>query len=163
KSRLTKALIHLSLKLHPWSKTYDCPAQVIFRINSDSKFTINNSSIFVHDDMSLNSVLFYAYGGQTQNDNTIDFSNAIVNGAAFWNLADIDVSDPIGNNPLDGGVIKASDAQMCTQFVGGTIDVSNGRMSRCEPSEIPTPALLPGLLGLGAAVLRKRSGAADVE
>ena len=49
-----------------------------------------------------------------------DFSNAIINGVAFWSLGP--------NN----GMISLDNAQGCTQLVADNITVNNARLTRCS-------------------------------
>jgi hypothetical protein len=68
-----------------------------------------------------------------------------------------------GNYALRFGVVNWSDNnfQSGLAFDGATIsgvDIGNG-----GANPIPTPALLPGLIGLGAAAYRKRKGAAAAQ
>lgn len=60
-----------------------------------------------------------------------------------------------GNYTLGFGVLNALDFGLNSSL---TIDNVNG-----DTTPIPTPALLPGLLGMGVAALRKRKGEATEE
>ncbi|HZG40204.1 MAG TPA: PTPA-CTERM sorting domain-containing protein [Nodosilinea sp.] len=73
------------------------------------------------------------------------------------------------NNPLDygfsgilSGLLRAADGDVAvtngtlSSFIIGAGPGSNQSSIRVSTTPIPTPALLPGLLGLGVGVLRKR-------
>jgi hypothetical protein len=144
-------------KLDNMNLVIDGPAGalVIFRLPStggvtDQNMLISNSSIFVGDGgMGLESVVFFSNRDGTGQH--FNFSNTIVNGAAFWSLG------------MAGGEINIDNAQGCTQLVADKITLNDVRFTRCAfGASVPEPSLgvLLSLaaLGLLGALGRSRTG-----
>ncbi|MEM7625614.1 MAG: PEP-CTERM sorting domain-containing protein [Planctomycetota bacterium] len=117
---------------------------VIFRFDDDN-FLVSNSNILLGDGgIGLNNVLFYT--DQDSNDTIFDFSNTILNGAAFWSLGD------------GGGSIGVDNGQGSTQFVADMVTLQDVRFTRWSFGVVPEPTglVLLGLGSLGLALRRSR-------
>ena len=93
-------------------------AKAIFRVPDDANFLISNGNILVgNSGIGLESVLFFS----DKNDNNAHFSfdNTVLNGVAFWTLANT------------GGEIVINNAQGCTQLVADKINLNDVRFCRC--------------------------------
>lgn len=121
-------------------------AFAIFRVRNNRSFLISNSNIVrTNAGIGANNILFWS--PVANNTSAFSFSNAFLDSASFWSTG-------------SGGGIKSQNVRGCTQYVGDKLELSDNRLDNCgfsfEPEVIPTPALLPGLIGMGIAVLRKR-------
>ncbi len=115
-------------------------AVVIFRLPDSDNMLLSNANVLLgNSGITTHSVLFYT--DQDETDTHFSFSNAIVNGAAFWSLTD------------GGGQISLSNVQGCTQLVADIVEMDNVRLCRC--AFVPEPATM-GLLAAGGAVLLRR-------
>lgn len=120
----------------------DGPAgsSAIFRVPNSAKFLVSNGNILVgNGGIGLDSVLFVS----TRPDNAqhFNFSNTVLNGVAFWTLAN------------RGGEINIDNSQGCTQLVADKITLNDVRYARCDFN--PEPATL-GLFGLALAAGGRR-------
>lgn len=116
---------------------------VIFRLQGDDNMLISNANILASDGgIGDQGVLFYAGGSQNSGAN-FSFSNALLNGVAFWSL---------GNE----GEINISNAQGCTQLVADIVDMDNVRLTRCAAPE-PASAGVMTLLSAGLIARRRRA------
>lgn len=116
----------------------------IFRLPDDNaswgaNMLVENSNILIgNGGIGLDSVLFYT--DQMQNDVNFNFNNMIVNGVAFWSLAD--------------GTISVNNGQGCTQFIGDQVNLQDVRFDRCafdgstprRPADVPDS--FSGLVGV---------------
>jgi hypothetical protein len=138
-------------KLENANLVIDGPAGAvfIFRLPDDGSGTTNqnmlvaNANILVGDGgIGLNSVLFYS--NRPESGTHFSFSNTVLNGVAFWTLAN------------EGGEINVSNGQGCTQFVSDKITLNDVRFARC--AFVPEPRGT-GLVAVGlAAVALASSG-----
>ena len=69
------------------------------------------------------------------------------------------LSDLIGNNPADTATDRSSLAQAFSNVNGNPNNLSQAGTPTVSVTPVPTPALLPGLIGIGVATWRKRKGA----
>lgn len=109
-------------------------AVAIFRISDDVKMTVSNANMLVGaGGIGLNSVLFFS--NRTDNSTHFEISNSVVNGFAFWSLAE------------EGASINVSEAQGCAGFVADKITISGSRLCGCQfapPAETPCPGDVDG-------------------
>jgi prealbumin domain-containing protein/PEP-CTERM motif-containing protein len=99
---------------------------VIFRVPSDQNFLISNGNILVGDGgIGLNNVLFFS--DRQENGQHFNFSNTVLNGVAFWTLAN------------EGGEISIDNAQGCTQLIADKIVLNDVRFCRCAFDPTPDP------------------------
>jgi len=108
----------------------------IFRVPDDVNFKISNGNIVVGMGMGLNNVIFYS--DREDSAQHFNFNNAILNGVAFWTLAET------------GGEINISNAQGCTQLIADKINLNNVRFTRCAPDKMETgvpPEVFPLAVG----------------
>lgn len=120
---------------------------VIFRVPHHAKFLVSNANILLGlDGITGGSTLFYT--DRPDNAEHFSFSNAVVDGAAFWTLA------------LSGGQISLSNVQGCTQLVGDKIaSINDVRLGRCsfDTTFIPAPGLgAAAVMALGLITRRRR-------
>lgn len=134
-------------KLENANLVIDGPAGAAFiiRLPDDGSGTTNqnmlvsNANILVGDGgIGLNSVLFYSNRPTTGAH--FSFSNTVLNGVAFWTLAN------------EGGEINVSNGQGCTQFVSDKITLNDVRFARCAFVPEPRGASLVAI-GLAAALI----------
>src|SRR5690606_3024977 len=106
----------------------------------DANFLISESALLLGTGgITPGSVLFYT--DKPDNDTHFGFSNAVVNGVAFWDLGDFE------------GESTWSNVQGCTQLIGDKLNLSDVRLTRCAfVATVPEPgAALLG--GAGVATL----------
>ncbi len=121
-------------------------AAVVLRLPGSDNMKIANANVLMgNGGIQPGSILVYT--DQDENDTHFDFSNALINGVAFWSLGD------------NGGEITVSNAQGCTQLVADVVDLDDVRFGGCSfgsAEAIPEPATI-ALIGIGAlAMLRRR-------
>jgi hypothetical protein len=134
-------------KLETANLVIDGPAGAvfIFRLPDDGSGTTNrnmlvaNANILAGDGgIGLNSILFYSNRPETGTH--FSFSNTVLNGVAFWTLAN------------EGGEINVSNGQGCTQFIADKVTLNDVRFARCAFVPEPrSPSLVA--LALGAVLL----------
>lgn len=115
-------------------------ARAVFRVPDDANFLISESALLLGTGgITPGSVLFYT--DKPDNDTHFGFSNAVVNGVAFWDLGDFE------------GESTWSNVQGCTQLIGDKLNLSDVRLTRCAfVATVPEPgAALLG--GAGVATL----------
>lgn len=111
----------------------DGPANstAIFRVPPDIKMSVSNSNLLVSNaGIGLNNVLFFS--NRADNASHFEISNSIINGVAFWSLAE------------GGAGITVSSAQGCAQFVADRIDISGSRLCGCPFTPISVEDSCPG-------------------
>lgn len=119
---------------------------VIFRLVDN--MLITNSNVLSGQNIGLQNILFFS--SKDDNNQHFNFSNTVLNGAAFWTTAQ------------QGGEINIDNAQGCTQLVADKITLNDVRFNRCAfypepPMDVPEPATLTLFsLGAGALVLFRR-------
>lgn len=121
----------------------DGPADAfaIFRVPDHANFLVSNANILVgNGGIGLNSVLFYS--DRAKNGQHFNFSNTVLNGVAFWTLANT------------GGEINIDNAQGCTQLVADKITLNDVRFNRCAFTPEPGSAMLLGA-GIAAFIARR--------
>lgn len=136
--------------------------QAIVFLPDSANLLTSNGNILVGENLGLMDVVFVSF--REDNASHFNFSNTILNGVAFWDLARAvgDTSDPSEHvwNNVTG----------CTQLLGDKINLSSEiHLSNCgfrgisydEVTEVPEPGTLAlmslGLVGLGFANRRKRA------
>jgi len=134
-------------KLETANLVIDGPAGAvfIFRLPDDGSGTTNqnmlvaNANILAGDGgVGLNSILFTS--NRPESGTHFSFSNTVLNGVAFWSLAN------------EGGEINVSNGQGCTQLVSDKITLNDVRFTRCAFVPEPrSPSLVA--LALGAVLL----------
>jgi hypothetical protein len=93
-------------------------AQVIFRVPDNANFLVTQGNILVgNGGIGLNSVLFYS--DKPDNNQHFKFNNTVLNGIAFWTLAQ------------DGGEINVQNGQGCVQFIADKVYLDDVRFERC--------------------------------
>jgi len=113
-------------------------------LSNGQQVTINN--LAASPGGPFNPAFVSNTGNETQLDgytNVLSFEGLLNKNAQ--NILSIKIAD-VGDSSLDSAVF----------IKGGTVGVQ-------PPNQVPTPALLPGLIGLGVAALRKRKGEAKAE
>lgn len=80
------------------------------------------------------SVLFFTEKPDTNAH--FSFSNAVVNGIAFWDLG------------RSAGEVAFNDVQGCTQVIGDKLNLNDVRLTRCAFLTVPEPDA--AALGFGA-------------
>lgn len=103
-------------------------ARAIFRVPDDANFLISQAALLLGTGgIAPGDVLFFSQ--RPDDDSHFDFSSALVNGVAFWDLGDA------------GGEVGFSNVQGCTQVIGDKLNLSNVRLTRCAfLLEVPEPA-----------------------
>lgn len=117
----------------------------IFRVPGNSNFLVSQANILLgNGGIELGSVLFYS--DRQSNNQHFNFSNTVINGAAFWTVG------------LAGGEINIDNAQGCTQLIADKITLNDVRFCQCGFSPVPAPGAA-GVLGLGVlwAARRRRN------
>jgi hypothetical protein len=113
-------------------------ARAIFRIPDAANFLVSQAAILLGDGgIEPGSVLFYT--DKPDNDAHFSFSNAVVNGVAFWDLGDA------------SGEVAFNNVQGCTQVIGDKLNLNDVRLTRCAFVEAPEPAR-PLLLATAAVM-----------
>ena len=116
--------------------------QVLLVFDTPGKnFKVSNGNILAGTGgIGLNNILIAAFDPTSQSTK-FDFSNSILNGAAFWDVSG--TNNVIGLNNVAG----------CTQFVGDQIsNINDVRLKNCSFGSVSVPE--PGTLGLlGAGLL----------
>jgi hypothetical protein len=109
------------------------------------KFEVSNANILVAEDFGLHNVLFFS--DRNVKGQHFTFNNTVVNGVAFWTLAQ------------EGGEINFQNAQGCTQIIADKIALDDVRFSNCffgqvtnGNGEVPEPSVAV-LLGVALAAL----------
>lgn len=106
----------------------------IFRIPDDANFLISQATILLGDGgIEPGNVLFYTDKPDT--DAHFNFSSALVNGVAFWDLG------------RSAGEVSFDNVQGCTQVIGDKLNLSGVRLTRCAFA-VPEPG--QGALAAGA-------------
>jgi hypothetical protein len=121
-------------------------ARAIFRIPDAANFLVSQATILLGDGgIEPGSVLFYT--DKPDNDAHFSFSNAVVNGVAFWDLGDA------------SGEVAFDNVQGCTQVIGDKLNLNDVRLTRCAFVDVPEPSR-PLLLATAAVMwgLRMRRG-----
>ena len=90
-----------------------------------------------------------ANGRRSDNRQHINVNDAIINGAAFWDMS------------MTGGEVTFNNVQGCTQIVGDKINLNDVRLNSCGAMIVPEPStgllLAFGFAGLaGVAHGRRR-------
>jgi hypothetical protein len=120
-------------------------ATAVFRVPDEANFLVSQAALLLGDGgLAPGSVLFYTDRPDTNAH--FSFSNAVVNGIAFWDLGDA------------AGEVAFSNVQGCTQVVGDKLNLSDVRLTRCaaailvpEPGGAALAAIAIGAVGaLGA-------------
>lgn len=115
----------------------------IIRVPDSIKFLVSNGNILMGNGGILpGNILFVS--DREDNSQHFNISNAVLNGVAFWTLAN------------DGGEINIDNAQGWTQLIADKITLNDTRFCNCG---FGTPEPTTGLLMMGAAsvlVLRRR-------
>jgi hypothetical protein len=107
----------------------------IFRIPDDANFLVSQAAILLGTGgIAPGDVLFHT--DKPDNDAHFNFSSALVNGVAFWDLG------------TTSGEASFDNVQGCTQVIGDKLNLSNARLTRCAfVLSVPEP----GVAGLGLA------------
>lgn len=117
-------------------------ASAIFRVPNSSNFLISNGNILVgNSGIGLDSVLFFS--NRQDNAQHFNFNNTILNGVAFWTMAN------------KGGAININNAQGCTQLVADKITMNDVRFTRCAYAPEPGSAALLGIALTGLLARRR--------
>jgi len=102
-------------------------ARAIFRIPDAANFLVSQAAILLGDGgVEPGSVLFYT--DKPDNDAHFSFSNAVVNGVAFWDLGDA------------SGEVAFNNVQGCTQVIGDKLNLNDVRLTRCAFVDAPEPS-----------------------
>jgi len=108
-------------------------SMAIFRIPDNANFLVSQANILAGDSgIGENGILFYT--DKPDNNQHVNVNDAIINGAAFWDLN------------MDGGEITFNNVQGCTQAVADKINLNDVRLNNC--AFVPEPNS-GGLLGFG--------------
>jgi hypothetical protein len=119
-------------------------AAAILRVPDDANFLISQAAILLGDGgIEPGSVLFYTDKPDT--DAHFNFSSALVNGVAFWDLG------------RSAGEVSFDNVQGCTQVIGDKLNLSDVRLTRCaftvpEPGDGALAAGSLATLGLLAGI-----------
>jgi len=108
-------------------------ASAIFRVPDAANFLISQAALLLGSGgIALGNVLFYT--DKPDNDAHFNFSSALVNGVAFWDLG------------AASGEASFDNVQGCTQLIGDKLNLSNVRLTRCAFAvPEPGPAVLAGV------------------
>jgi hypothetical protein len=118
-------------------------ASAIFRVPDNANFLVSQAAILLGEGgIEPGSVLFFT--DKPDNNAHFSFSNAVVNGVAFWDLGDT------------SGEVAFGNVQGCTQVIGQKLNLNNVRLTRCAFSAVPEPSG-PLLLLTGAVLFCLRS------
>lgn len=122
-------------------------ARAIFRVPNDANFLISQAALLVGiGGLAPGDVLFFTE--KPDNDAHFNFSSALLNGVAFWDLG------------TTSGEASFDNVQGCTQVIGQKLNLSNVRLTRCafavpEPGGAALGAAACGAVGLLAARRRR--------
>jgi hypothetical protein len=102
-------------------------ARAIFRVPDAANFLVSQAAILLGDGgIELGNVLFYT--DKPDNDAHFSFSNAVLNGVAFWDF---------GNS---SGEVAFNNVQGCTQVIGDKLNLNDVRLTRCPFVDVPEPS-----------------------
>lgn len=114
-------------------------AQAIFRIPNDANFLISQAALLLGTGgIEPGAVLFFTE--KPDNNAHFDFSSALVNGVAFWDLGTF------------SGETSFDNVQGCTQVIGDKLSLSDVRLTRCAFIAAPEPGAATLGLATGAAL-----------
>ena len=98
-------------------------AFAVVRVPDEANFTVTQSAILLGDGgIGLGRILFFS--DKPDNNTHFNFTNMLVNGVAFWDLAPLDPLNEASNMVLN-------DVQGCGQFVGNQLN--SGQNVRPDP------------------------------
>jgi hypothetical protein len=120
-------------------------AVAIFRVPDAANFLVSQAALLLgNGGIQPGSVLFFSEKPDTNAH--FSFSNAVVNGIAFWDLGG------------SAGEVAFNDVQGCTQVIGDKLNLNDVRLTRCAFLTVPEPdAAALGFAALAAVTWLARS------
>lgn len=110
-------------------------AVAIFRVPDAANFLVSQAALLLgNGGIQPGNVLFFSEKPDTNAH--FSFSNAVVNGIAFWDLGG------------SAGEVAFDNVQGCTQVIGDKLNLNDVRLTRCAFLSVPEPDATA--LGLGA-------------